>query len=139
MTATLDTSDPTSTAPSGTPVQAGAGPRLREDLIAPDPLLDCLVEVCRQHGIPASRASLTAGLPLDKGTLPLTLAERAAAKAGLATKLQRLDLPRIDDLTLPAILILQNNQACVLLGRDKGDWRILLPDAGQGAITLSSD
>ncbi len=24
--------------------------RLREDLIHPDPLLDCLVEVCRLHG-----------------------------------------------------------------------------------------
>ncbi|MBI5927066.1 MAG: type I secretion system permease/ATPase [Aquabacterium sp.] len=139
MTATLDTSDPTSSAPPEAPAQAGTGPRLREDLIAPDPLLDCLVEVCRQHGIPASRASLTAGLPLDKGALPLTLAERAAAKAALATKLQRLDLSRIDNLTLPAILILHNDQACVLLGRDKEQWRILLPDTGQGAITLSSE
>ncbi|HEX5357268.1 MAG TPA: type I secretion system permease/ATPase [Aquabacterium sp.] len=139
MTATLDNSDPTSSAPPDAPVQPGTGPRLREDLIAPDPLLDCLVEVCRQHGIPASRASLTAGLPLDKGALPLTLAERAAAKAGLATKLQRLELSRIDDLTLPAILILHNDQACVLLGRDKGQWRILLPDTGQGAVTLSTD
>jgi hypothetical protein len=38
--------------------------RLREDLIHPDPLLDCLVEVCRLHGHAASRASLSAGLPL---------------------------------------------------------------------------
>lgn len=139
MTATLDTSEPTASPPIDEPVQADSVPRLREDLIAPDPLLDCLVEVCRQHGIPASRASLTAGLPLDKGALPLTLAERAAAKAGLATKLQRLDLARIDELTLPAVLILHNNQACVLLGRDKSDWRILLPETGQGAITLSTD
>ncbi|TAK98710.1 MAG: type I secretion system permease/ATPase [Aquabacterium sp.] len=139
MTATLDTSEPTASPPIDAPVQADSVPRLREDLIAPDPLLDCLVEVCRQHGIPASRASLTAGLPLDKGALPLTLAERAAAKAGLATKLQRLDLARIDELTLPAVLILHNNQACVLLGRDKSDWRILLPETGQGAITLSTD
>ena len=29
---------------------AGAPNRLREDLIQPDPLLDCLVEVCRLHG-----------------------------------------------------------------------------------------
>jgi hypothetical protein len=40
--------------------------RLREDLIHPDPLLDCLVEVCRLHGQAASRASLSAGLPLVK-------------------------------------------------------------------------
>src|SRR5262245_54583527 len=45
-----------------TPPPASA--RLREDLIHPDPLLDCVVEVCRLHGVGASRASLSAGLPL---------------------------------------------------------------------------
>jgi ATP-binding cassette subfamily C protein LapB len=138
MTDSLDTPDLTPSAQNNAPVQVNSGTRLREDLIAPDPLLDCLVEVCRQHGIASSRASLTAGLPLDKGPLPLTLAERAAAKAGLTTKLQRQALARIDDLTLPAILILHNDQACVLLGREKEQWRILLPDTGQGAITLST-
>ncbi|KGM41481.1 ABC transporter [Aquabacterium sp. NJ1] len=135
MTATLDTTAPDASAP----------PRLREDLLTPDPLLDCLVEVCRLHGLPASRASLSAGLPLDKGALPLNLAERAAGRAGLATKVQRLPLARIDALTLPAILILKGEQACVLLGRESGSsgaaakWRILLPDSGQGAITLSTE
>lgn len=57
--------------------------RLREDLIHPDPLLDCLVEVCRLHGLPASRASLSAALPPEGGRLSLDLAERAAARAGL--------------------------------------------------------
>ena len=140
MTATLDTANPSSPPASSAQAEApqAAGPRLREDLIAPDPLLDCLVEVCRLHGVAASRASLTAGLPLDKGALPLALAERAAARAGLATKLQRLTLARIDDLTLPAILILHGDHACVLLGRDKGQWRVLLPETGQGAITMST-
>lgn len=113
-------------------------PRLREDLIAPDPLLDCLVEVCRLHGISASRASLAAGLPKEKGTLPLTLAERAASKAGLAARVQRIAIEQIDNLTLPAILILHNNQACVLLGRDKhGHLRVLMPETGQGTVTVS--
>ncbi len=138
MTATLDTTAP----------DASASPRLREDLLTPDPLLDCLVEVCRLHGLPASRASLSAGLPLDKGALPLNLAERAAGRAGLATKVQRLALARIDALTLPAILILKGEQACVLLGLETAStgssagaakWRILLPDSGQGAITLSTE
>ncbi len=111
---------------------------VREDLIAPDPLLDCLIEVARLHGLPASRASLSAGLPMDAGPLPVALAERAARRAGLAAKLQRLSLGAIDTLTLPAILILHNNQACVLLGRDgEGDhttWRVLMPETGQGSI-----
>jgi ATP-binding cassette subfamily C protein LapB len=120
------------------PLPPDVSSRLRDDLIAPDPLLDCLIEVCRLHGIAASRASLSAGLPLDKGPLPVTLAERAASRAGLTTKLQRLTLPQLDALTLPAILILHDNRACVALGRlPDGQWQILLPETGQGAITLS--
>ncbi len=127
MTATLDP-----TTPAATP------PRLREDLVTPDPLLDGLVEVCRLHGIPASRASLSAGLPLDKGTLPLSLVERAAGRAGLATSLRRLDLAHIDEATLPVILLLHGDQACVLLGREADAWRVLLPESGQGAVTMST-
>jgi ATP-binding cassette, subfamily C, bacterial LapB len=112
--------------------------RLREDLIHPDPLLDCLVEVCRLHGQGASRASLSAGLPLVKGRLNLELAERAAARAGMATRLQRLALDRIDTAALPAILILADNQACVLLGHDtQGNARVLLAETGQGAVTMA--
>ena len=112
--------------------------RLREDLIHPDPLLDCLVEVCRLHGNGASRASLAAGLPLVQGRLSLEVAERAAARAGMATRLQRLALDKIDTAALPAILVLAGNQACVLLGHDEqGNARVLLPETGQGAVKLT--
>ena len=57
--------------------ELAAGSRLREDLIHPDPLLDCLVEVCRLQGHAASRASISAGLPLVGGRLNLELAEIA--------------------------------------------------------------
>ncbi len=114
--------------------------RLREDLIHPDPLLDCLVEVCRLHGQAASRASLAAGLPLVQGRLSLELTERAAARAGMAARLQRLPLERIDAAALPTILVLAGNQACVLLGwGTDGQARVLLPETGQGAVTLARD
>lgn len=115
--------------------------RVRDDLVGPDPLLDCLVEVARLHGQGATRASLSAGLPLQpQESLPLSLAERAASRAGLATRVQRLALDEIDALTLPAILILHGNKACVLLGRDDSEhWRVLLPETGQGAVTLSTE
>jgi ATP-binding cassette subfamily C protein LapB len=112
--------------------------RLREDLIHPDPLLDSLVEVCRLHGQPASRASLSAGLPLVEGRLTLELAERAAARAGMAARLQRLLLDRIDGAALPAILVLAGNETCVLTGFDaQGDALVLLPATGQGAVRLA--
>lgn len=111
--------------------------RLREDLIHPDPLLDCLLEVCRLHGVASSRAALSAGLPLENGRLTLALAERAAQRAGLSTKLQRLRADRIDTATLPAILILRGSGACVLLGwTEDGDARVLLPETGQGAVVM---
>jgi ATP-binding cassette subfamily C protein LapB len=126
------------TTPESSP-SPDATARLREDLIAPDPLLDCLIEVCRLHGQAATRASLSTGLPMGKGPMPLTLAERAAARGGLAAKLQRLPLKDIDDKTLPAILILKDNQACVLLSQDaQGQARVLLPETGQGSVSFTA-
>ena len=128
-------------APQETAPSRSTTTRVRDDLVGPDPLLDCLVEVARIHGQGATRASLSAGLPLQQQeALPLSLAERAASRAGLATRLQRLALDQIDALTLPAILILHGNKACVLLGRDDAQhWRVLLPETGQGAVTLSAE
>jgi ATP-binding cassette subfamily C protein LapB len=126
-----------------TPVSSGPT-RLREDLIHPDPLLDCLVEVARLHGLAATRASLAASLPLVDGRLTLDLVERAAARAGLSPRLQRLGLGEIDNAALPAILILKDNRACVLLGWSTAadgtadaDARVLLPETAQGSVTLS--
>lgn len=133
--------------PPVTPRAIGAATtHLREDLINPDPLLDCLVEVCRLHGHAASRASLSAGLPLGrdqaesgKGVLTLDLAERAASRAGMSARLQRLALDRIDPAALPVILVLKDNQACVLIGwdADGATARVLLPATGQGSISLT--
>lgn len=121
------------------PPTASAATRLREDLIHPDPLLDCLLEVCRSHGVAASRASLSAGLPLVGGRLTLGLAERAAARAGMAARLQRLPLEQIEAAALPAIALLRNEAACVLVGRrPNGDWDVLLPHTGGGAARLSA-
>jgi len=137
---------PTPAAPAVPPGAAdGATTHLREDLINPDPLLDCLVEVCRLHGQAASRASLSAGLPLGKdgkvggkALLTLDLAERAAARAGMSAKLQRLPLARVDNAALPAILVLKDNHACVLMGWDAAgaNARVLLPETAQASISL---
>jgi ATP-binding cassette, subfamily C, bacterial LapB len=125
---------------------AAAHTRQREDLIHPDPLLDCLVEVCRLHGHAASRASLSAGLPLPANTtgapgcMNLDLVERAVTRAGMTSKLQRTSLHDIDPAALPAVLILRNDLACVLLGWDetRQNAKLLLPETGQGAASLSS-
>ncbi|HEU4460599.1 MAG TPA: type I secretion system permease/ATPase [Methylibium sp.] len=126
---------------SASPASHGATTtRLREDLIHPDPLLDSLLEVCRLHGVGASRASLAAGLPLVGGRLTLPLAERAARRAGLSSRLQRLPLEGIDVATLPAIALLKDDRACVLIGRHAdGRWDVLLPETGAGAVAFAAD
>ena len=145
MTATGVT--PIAAIPPAPPVASLAAPWLREDLIHPDPLLDCLVEVCRLHGHAASRASLSAGLPLaspapgGRACMTLELAERAASRSGMSTKLLRLSLPEVDTAALPAILILKDNHACVLLGWDaeRRNARLLLPETGQGSVALTTE
>ena len=116
--------------------------RLREDLIHPDPLLDCLVEICRLHGHSTTRAALSAGLPIGtatRGCLPLDLAERAAARAGMVARLQRLALSAMDPATLPVILILNDNLACVLIGWEGDTARVLLPETAQGQVLLTRE
>ncbi|MBI3902092.1 MAG: type I secretion system permease/ATPase [Nitrosomonadales bacterium] len=120
---------------------SGFGTGLREDLLHRDPLLDCLVELTRIHGRPSTRAALSAGLPLSKDGLTPSLFARAAAHAGFSSKVVRRGLDKIDAALLPVILLLENNEACLLLGwsEDGASAQLLLPDAAQGAVTLSRE
>ncbi len=145
MMSTAEVEAPPAAQAPATPAEgspAAQPQRLREDLIHPDPLLDCLIEVCRLHGKNASRASLTAGLPLPHGSLTLEIAQRAAARAGMSAKLQRIALDAIDAAALPVILLLKDKRACVracvLCGWQPGaaSARLLLPEVGQGSVIL---
>ncbi|MEX8500590.1 type I secretion system permease/ATPase [Leptothrix ochracea] len=124
------------------PLQPHAVPpnRLREDLIHPDPLLDCLLEVCRLHGVHASRASLSAGLPMKDGRLPLAMVERAAARVGMVAKLQRQKDAIFEVAVLPVIMLMHGDEACVFLGfTPEGDAQVLLPESGQGTVLMPWD
>ncbi len=119
----------------------GFGSGIREDLLHRDPLLDCLVELTRIHGRPSTRAALTAGLPLLPQGLTPSLFARAAAHAGFSAKVVRRDLFKIDPALLPVILLLQNNEACLLQGwsNDGLTAQLLMPDSGQGTVGLSRE
>ena len=90
-----------------------------------DPLLDALVYVARERGVQVSREGLIAGLPLERGRLSPSLALRAAERAGLEAKVVESSLDRLDGDTLPAILLLRDSQACVLLARDGERAKVL--------------
>jgi ATP-binding cassette subfamily C protein LapB len=122
------------TPPETSPRSDADSPLRREDTLRPDPLLDCLVEICRLHGHGATRASLAAGLPLANGRLTLDLVERAAARAGMVSRLVRGEVWALEPAALPAIALLPGDQACVLLGLEGDTVRLLLPESGQGVV-----
>lgn len=83
-----------------------------------DPLLNCLVEITRLHGITATPQALSAGLPLEDHRLTPALLARAAARAQMSARLTKKALNEIPAALLPAILLLKDERACLLLKRD---------------------
>ncbi len=102
-----------------------------------DPLLDCLVILCRIHDRPQSADGLIAGLPLKDCRLTPRLCVRAAERQGFSARVLRRPLHKISSLVLPAILLLRDGSACVLAGLDdRGMARIIQPESGAGERTL---
>ncbi len=96
-----------------------------------DPLLKCLVILSRYYNHPFSEETLAAGLPLDKGRLTPDLFGRAADRAGLSSKLTHRALDKISPLTLPAVLLLKDQRACILRAvTQDGACTIISPDTG---------
>lgn len=104
-----------------------------ESLLPDDPLANCLVLLTRMQHRPFSLQSLTAGLPLESSRLTPELFVRAAARADISAHILKRPLDKISNLTLPAVLLLQDGQACILLETDKnGRARVVFPEAGAG-------
>ncbi|MEQ9860972.1 type I secretion system permease/ATPase [Pectobacterium cacticida] len=114
-------------------IPENSDPRSRHD----DPLLDSLLILCTLQGKPASRTTLTAGLPLANQRLPVKLLPRAAARAGLQGRVLRRPLNKIPTLSLPAMLLLREGRAAILLGwNDDGSARIMPSETEGGEITV---
>ncbi|MCP3952191.1 MAG: type I secretion system permease/ATPase [Desulfobacterales bacterium] len=108
------------------------------DTLATDPLMQCLVVLTKLNNKPASAEALAYGLPFDPGDekqrlfsvdKPKANFSRAAAKAGFKSQLQKRKLTEIPSIVLPVILVLKDDNACVLLDLDKegGVAQIIAP------------
>ncbi|MBR9827869.1 MAG: type I secretion system permease/ATPase [Oceanospirillales bacterium] len=97
-----------------------------------DPLLQCLVLLTEHNRRPCSAQVLTSGLPLVDGRLTPKLFLRAAARGGFAAKLVQRPLNQLSSLLLPAVLLLENEGACILqsLDLEQGEAEILQPESG---------
>jgi hypothetical protein len=103
-----------------------------------DPLLECLVQLTRLHGRPASKTALVAGLPLVKNRLTVELFARAAERADLAARVVKRPLKKISALQLPALLLLNDGQACLLVERNAQVLRLSMPEAAMGVKDISA-
>ncbi len=108
-----------------------------------DPLLRCLVIFTRLYHQPFEPDALTDGLPVEEGfaTPELfslkgskSLFSRAAKRAGFASTLVKRELTKVPDLVLPAILLLKDKNAVVLLGFDENKEyaKVILPEVSDG-------
>ncbi len=104
-----------------------------------DPLLDCLAILIHLHHLHYSRKALCAGLPLVDYHLTPQLFLRAAERAGFTAKIVKRPLEKISKLVLPAVLILQNNQACILQNcLDENTVTIVSPELGNNPYEKNS-
>ncbi|AOB30977.1 ABC transporter [Bordetella sp. H567] len=104
-----------------------------------DPLLECLVELTRVHGVPATAQALSAGLPLVDQRLTPALLPRAAARARLSARLVKRTVAEIPTDILPAILLLHGERACLLLEAREGTYLISHPELGAGAVEITAE
>lgn len=97
-------------------------------LVHDDSLLGCLVALTEHFGHPHSAQALSSGLPLEDNRLTLKTLPRAAARANCSAKLLRTKLSDIQPALLPAILLLQNERACLLLEARGHSYLIQYPE-----------
>jgi len=104
-----------------------------------DPLLDCIVMLSKVYGHPVSRNVVRAGLPLVNNALTVELFPRAARRAGLSSRVLRQSLDTINTFTLPAILLLEDRRACVLVAMDAEaeTLTVVFPETGIGEEKVS--
>ncbi|MCB6184414.1 type I secretion system permease/ATPase [Leeia sp. TBRC 13508] len=102
-----------------------------------DPLLDCLVSIGKLHGATLTKEAFSAGLPLVDNRLTPRLVSRAAARANLTARVVRRSLNEIKPHLLPAILLLDGREACVLLDiSDDGIAKVQWPESPESADEL---
>ena len=103
-----------------------------------DELLACLLILTRSHGEAASADAVLAGLPLEQGRLTPALFERAAHRAGLASRMVRQPLHALKADLFPVVLLLQGNRACLLVDRSADGLSVQLvhPELGEAPVSL---
>lgn len=102
-----------------------------------DTLLQSLLIIAKLHHDPHSSESLIAGLPLVNNKLTPDLFVRAANRAGFSSQLVYRPLNQLSNLVLPCVILLKNDNACVLKAINNQSFSIVLPESGGGEKNIS--
>ncbi len=130
----------TDTHPSAQSTESESVRSLAADDVYSDGLLGCLEFIARHFDRSIPPGALVSGLPLADGKLTPRLFPRAAARAGLSARIVRRPLEKLNLLLLPCVLLLDDNEAVVLVElSDSGDAQIVMPDTGFGLAELSAE
>jgi ATP-binding cassette subfamily C protein LapB len=104
------------------------------------PLIECMAGLFKLFGKPVSTRLLVAGLPKTSGPLHPSAAIRAAQSAGLRAKtVYRPNLASISNLTLPCILLLQGDKACILKSMNEKTAEVLFPENNMEPRTVERE
>lgn len=103
-----------------------------------DPLLQCLLQLAKLEQMPCSAKAVTAGLPLVEERLTPELFVRAAERAGLNASIVERSLDALSPLVLPAVVLLEGEQARVLVELDRDADQAVLLDQDTGGRQVMS-
>jgi ATP-binding cassette subfamily C protein LapB len=111
----------------------------QEAAAADDPVRQGLVLLCKHLGRPMGDAELVSGIALEQGRLPLNLIPRALRRADINAKVAAYPLEKMEGYLLPALLLLKDHGALVLLGVEGDSAEVLLPqsEGGRERIALT--
>ncbi len=106
-----------------------------------DSLLDSLALICRVHGIATSRDALVSGLPLHDGKMTPALLKRSADRVNLAVTILKSPLDKTRQEFLPAILLLKDEEACVITKLDLSNNQVgvIFPELGDAEVLMPLD
>ncbi|MBG6159070.1 ATP-binding cassette subfamily C protein LapB [Labrenzia sp. EL_159] len=119
-----------------------SGDPARDQHPASNGLLEALVRVARYHGLVANTSELSRGLPVGEQGLAVSSLEEAACRLGLAVRIKQLDVASIPVVTLPVIVLVEDEPVVVVeqIDRLAGTARIhsALEPGGVRNVPLSS-
>lgn len=103
-----------------------------------DSLLDSLALICRIHGIATSKDALVSGLPLREGKMTPALLKRSASRVNLAVTILKKPLDKVRQEFLPAILLLKDDEACVVTKLDIATKQVsvIFPELGDAEVFM---